>query len=943
MKKISFLMAIGLIGSLFSMPLLSQAETVTIVSNSNSGIEYATYTSTLTDGTVLGFCNRNEGVYFCGAISQKTALTVPDSVIFYSSSSTNSYPLPVNHIGYSRLDFDNAQSISSLTLPSSVTSLYNMAPTVKELHMNSYISSVRTSCLLDLTKVLVPESMLSSYLDDANWYEYVLINAEGTDPVKITINMTKPGEFAQLLLQRTGNDWKKVNELTVIGEMNIDDLKHFHKMRQLTSLDLSNAVIDELPGGTASDDLSGSRLLETVELPNLKSIGNFAFYGCSRLKSITLPSGLISIGERAFGNSGLRSLGIPNTVTTIKGYAFADCSDLLSVTIPPSVTSIGGSAFSNCTRLSNVVFTEGLVSIGYQAFNNCTALTEIDLPSSLCSVYRSFSYCHGIKKVICRAVTPPAQGSYEGILSNCDMTDVELYVPAISIVNYRTQPIWKLFFTILPMEERLTDVQIYDDITIDDSSLFASGCNFLLNCLHQLRNNVEQYYCGTVDFNSSSTLSLGDYNQIHYMGSAKSSNPYTYNSHHTALIARGPINATSVKTTLYTNVSNIWYFISLPYDVKVSDIIYPDGVQFAIRKYSGLNRAQSQTNTWLNLTNDSIMHAYEGYIFRCNRNDIASFTFPAMDNVNKNRVFERENVVMSLNEYLSELEYKRSWNLIGNPYPCYYDVRFLDFTAPITVWNRYDKRYDAYSPIDDSFILHPAQAFFVQRPVDKANITFDKEGRQKTDAVRTLNMSGKRIAGKRQLFNVSLANGETEDHTRFVFNDNASRSYELDKDASKLIAGDNSAMLVYTVEDGIRYAINERDYADGQVNLGFYAPEDGNYRLSIVTNSTENVTLIDHESENHISLLGEYSFKAKAGYNDGRFTLTFGQSGVMELNNDNVMIDVKDGIVSSNVCCKVYTIDGRMVGTCDANSTLNLEKGIYVICGNNVTRKIIVK
>ena len=164
-------MALGLIGTMLTVPLKSHAETVTIVSNSNSGIERATYTATLSDGTVLGFTNlSNSGSYFCGAISQKTSLIVPDSVILYSSSSTTRYP--IKYIGYNRLDFDNAQSVTSLTLPSLVTTLNYMAPTVQTLHVNSYISSVSSSCLSELTKVLVPSSTLSSYLGNPNWYNY---------------------------------------------------------------------------------------------------------------------------------------------------------------------------------------------------------------------------------------------------------------------------------------------------------------------------------------------------------------------------------------------------------------------------------------------------------------------------------------------------------------------------------------------------------------------------------------------------------------------------------------------------------------------------------------------------------------------------------------------------------------------------------------------------
>jgi len=631
---------------------------------------------------------------------------------------------------------------------------------------------------------------------------------------------------------------------------------------------------------------------------------------------------------------------IPSSVKEIAYQAFYNTA-LTSISLP-GVETIGYNAFGECKQLAKVTFAEGLRKMEGRPFYGCTALTEIDLPASLLEVNdAAFANCSGIKKVISRAVVPPTHNNQSSLLYGCDMTNVKLYVPAMSIDTYRAQNGWKTFYTILPLEEKMSDVYIYDTATINDASQFTSGCNFTLDWLYRSYNG--SYYCGAVDYNGSSTLSLGNYNQYHYMGSADYSDPY-YNSsaHHTSLIANGSMRANNVKTTLRTYSTSYWYFISLPYDVKVSDITYTDGTQFVIRKYSGLNRAQSSSNTWLNLTPDSTMHAYEGYILKCNKQN-ADFTFPAINNSNKNKVFEKGSVSVPLGEYLSEFDHNRSWNLIGNPYPCYYDTRYMDFTAPITVWNRYNSRYDAFSPVDDSFILHPAQAFFVQRPVGKENIKFDKTGRQKNATVRSMNNAPRRIASSRVLYNVNLINGENEDHTRFVFNDDATRSYELDKDASKLIADNNTSVLVYTVENGVKYAINERDLADGIVRLGFYAPEDGEYRLSLNTNSHETVTLVDHESETQSSMIGEYVFKAKAGYHDARFTLVFGQSGIIELDNDNVKIDVNNGNVSANVRCNIYTIDGRMVGTCDAGGTINLAKGIYVISGNNVTRKIVVK
>ena len=83
----------------------------------------------------------------------------------------------------------------------------------------------------------------------------------------------------------------------------------------------------------------------------------YTFYNCSGLTSVTIPNSVTTIGNLAFyGCSGLTSVTIPNSVTNIGDYAFANCSGLTSVTIPNSVTTIGMEAFSYCTRLTTLNF-----------------------------------------------------------------------------------------------------------------------------------------------------------------------------------------------------------------------------------------------------------------------------------------------------------------------------------------------------------------------------------------------------------------------------------------------------------------------------------------------------------------------------------------------------------------------------------------------------------
>ena len=97
-----------------------------------------------------------------------------------------------------------------------------------------------------------------------------------------------------------------------------------------------------------------------------------AFYGCSGLASVTIPNSVTSIGDTAFsGCSGLASVNIPGSVTSIGACAFEECSGLTSVTIGNGVTSIGGMAFYGCSELTSVTIPDSVTSIGVWAFDGC--------------------------------------------------------------------------------------------------------------------------------------------------------------------------------------------------------------------------------------------------------------------------------------------------------------------------------------------------------------------------------------------------------------------------------------------------------------------------------------------------------------------------------------------------------------------------------------------
>jgi len=143
--------------------------------------------------------------------------------------------------------------------------------------------------------------------------------------------------------------------------------------------------------GSYSGSYSGKVVIpKTVTYKDVKysvtSIGN-AFAYCSGLTSVTIPNSVTSIGNLAFGGcSSLTSVTIPNSVTNIGGCAFNDCTSLTSITIPNSVTSIGWGAFGGCSGLTSVIIPNSVTSIEEGAFSGCSSLTSVTIGSSVTNI-----------------------------------------------------------------------------------------------------------------------------------------------------------------------------------------------------------------------------------------------------------------------------------------------------------------------------------------------------------------------------------------------------------------------------------------------------------------------------------------------------------------------------------------------------------------------------
>ena len=172
---------------------------------------------------------------------------------------------------------------------------------------------------------------------------------------------------------------------------------------------------------------SGCTRLKSVTIPNsVTSIGYNAFGGCTSLASINIPNSVTSIGDSVFyGCTSLASIDIPNSVTGINHYAFSGCKSLASIDIPNSVTSIGQYAFQGCTSLASIDIPNSVTRINHYAFSGCTSLASIDIPNSVTRIGDSVFYgCTSLASVdIPNSVT----GIGDSVFSGCtSLTNVDL-------------------------------------------------------------------------------------------------------------------------------------------------------------------------------------------------------------------------------------------------------------------------------------------------------------------------------------------------------------------------------------------------------------------------------------------------------------------------------------------------------------------------------------
>jgi len=413
------------------------------------GAEYTTVTNLTVTGVIdaQDFKTMKSGMPALSSIDLSGV-----SVVAYTGTGgpagSSSYVYAANTIPNAA--FSNKNGLTSITIPSSVTSIVDGAFTncigLTFVSIPSSVTSIKSSAFEScsgLTSITIPSSVTSI---EGNAFK----NCTGLTSISIPSSITS-------IKVATFSGCTGLTSIVIPASITSIESNAFYYCSKSTSISIPSSVTS-----IGSSALMGCSGLITVDAanPTYSSIEGILYNKAKntliqcptgKTGSFVIPSSVISIGSNAFnGCSTLMSLTIPSSVTTIGSSAFNICSGLTSISIPSSVTSIEGAAFSGCTGLTSISIPSSITSILGFVFRGCTGLTSITIPSSVNSIGSgAFFGCTSLITICAKKTTPVDLSSSSMAFGNVNATTCTLYVPIGSGNAYRAAVQWLDFTNIV--------------------------------------------------------------------------------------------------------------------------------------------------------------------------------------------------------------------------------------------------------------------------------------------------------------------------------------------------------------------------------------------------------------------------------------------------------------------------------------------------------------
>ena len=357
------------------------------------------------------------------------AQSIEESYGCFLSSGLTAITIPESVTSIGDIAFALCPNITSLTIPETIINIGEAAFVITGLTTitaNSKIPcSIQNSTFgncANLTNIYVPAESVDTYKTAEGWSW-----SEYVSIIKAQISPTTPITFADpVVKQICVENWGSNGEITYEQAAAVTSLRgEFTSNTQITSFN------------------------ELQYFTGLTSINFYSFKDCSNLTSVVIPESVLSIAEHAFyGCNSLTSVTIPNSVTYIGPLAFISCSSLTSITIPNSVSRIDYQAFQG-TGLTSIRIPNSVSAIGNRAFLDCTALTSIIIGNSLTKLnYQILANCTSLTAINIAVETPPSFVAADFPFYNTPNL-ANIFVPTGTVDTYKAATGWSNYANII--------------------------------------------------------------------------------------------------------------------------------------------------------------------------------------------------------------------------------------------------------------------------------------------------------------------------------------------------------------------------------------------------------------------------------------------------------------------------------------------------------------
>ena len=349
------------------------------------------------------------GSFACMNCTALEKVTIPSTVqtierdAFSSCKKLNNVVVPDSVTKLGDLAFNSCESLSKITLSKNLTYIgmntFGRCTSLTHIDIPSsvtYIGAYAFSYDTALEKPDIPENV--TYVGKNAFLNNVWYNS-------LPDGMIYFGKVAYLYKGDVSGDVKIKSGTAFIGE-------EAFKGKQITSVDLPGSVTGigasafentpitsvKLPSGLETigkNAFNNCTELEEIALPSsLRSLDEGSFRGCNKIESVVIPEGITEIPLYAFAYcSGLKKVVLPKSVSKICLYAFTYCSSLTDINVTSNIKTIQGGAFRR-TAIKSMVIPDGVTSIGQYTFDGCKELESVKIPDSVTEIsHDAFSDC----------------------------------------------------------------------------------------------------------------------------------------------------------------------------------------------------------------------------------------------------------------------------------------------------------------------------------------------------------------------------------------------------------------------------------------------------------------------------------------------------------------------------------------------------------------------